>query len=281
MKLRECKPMVGLEEFVESVWLLEGPSHGHEWHRIFPDGSIDLVFGFGDRVLRQTAAGHAVQPRACVIGHMSQPLWLKPTGTWRTAGVRLRPEGAFAILSMNLAELSNSCVPLEGLWGRSGRQIVKQLLDVQVPEEALRLFQGFLLKRVATTRRPHPGTVRAVREILKHRGLVSVSHLARTVGWSERTLERRFAQEVGLSPKLLAQTARFHCLLACVSPERKEKWASLAWDCGFADQAHLAREVHRFSGASPMRLFDKEVALARMLLSPERLRAYLPQIDKS
>jgi AraC-like DNA-binding protein len=182
---------------------------------------------------------------------------------------------------MNLAELSNSCVPLEVLWGRSGRQIVEQLLDVQAPEEALRLFQGFLLERVATTRRPHPGTVRAVREILKYRGLVSVNHLARTVGWSERTLERRFAQEVGLSPKLLSLTARFHCLLACVSPERKEKWASLAWDCGFADQAHLTREVLRFSGASPMRLFDKELALARMLLSPERLRAYLPQMDKS
>jgi len=212
---------------------------------------------------------------------MSGPLWLKPTGVWRTAGVRLRPEGALAILSINLAEISNSCVPLEALWGRSGRQIVEQLLDVHTPEEALRLFQEFLLKRVATTRRPHPGTVRAVREILKYRGLVSISDLARTVGWSERTLERRFAQEVGLSPKLLSQTARFHCLLACVSPERKEKWASLAWDCGFADQAHLAREVNRFSGVSPRRLFDKELALARMLMTPERLRACLPQIDKS
>jgi AraC-like DNA-binding protein len=281
MKLRESKPMPGLDEFVESVWVLEGPSDGHEWHRIFPDGSIDIVFGFGDRVLRQVATGYAFQPRANVIGHMSQPLLLKPTGIWRTAGVRLRPEGAFAVLNMNLAELADSCVPLEAVWGRSGKQIVEQLLDVQAPEEALRLFQGFLLKRVATTRRPHPGTVRAVREILKHRGLVSVHHLAQTVGWSERTLERRFAQEVGLSPKLLSQTARFHCLLACVSPERKEKWASLAWDCGFADQAHLAREVQRFAGSSPMKLFDKELALARMLLSPERLRGCLPQIDKS
>jgi len=281
MKLRECKPMPGLEEFVESVWLLEGPSHGHEWHRIFPDGSIDVVFGFGDRVLRQVDNGHAVQPRANVIGHWSQPLWLKPTGVWRTAGVRLRPEGAFAVLNVNLAELSNACVPLEAVLGRSGREIVDQLLDMQNPAEALKLFQEVLLKRVATTRRPHPGTVRAVREILDHRGLVSVHHLAKTVGWSERTLERRFAQEVGTSPKLLSQTARFHCLLACVSPERKEKWASLAWDCGFADQAHLAREVHRFAGSTPRKLFDKELALARMLLSPERLRGYLPQMDKS
>ena len=281
MKLRECKPMAGLEDFVESVWLLEGPSHGHEWHRVFPNGSIDLVFGFGDRVLRQVASGHSVQPRAGVIGHMSRPLSLKPTGVWRTAGVRLRPEGAFAILNMDLSELSNACVPLETLWGRSGKQVVEQLLDVQDPKEALRLFQAFLLKRVATTRRPHPGTVRAVREILEYRGLVSVNHLARQVAWSERTLERRFAQEVGLSPKLLSQTARFHCLLACVSPERKEKWASLAWDCGYADQAHLAREVHRFAGSSPKRLFDKELELAHMLLSPERLRACLPQMDKS
>src|SRR5258706_13092382 len=115
---------------------------------------------------------------------------------------------------MNLAELSNSCVPLEAVWGRSGRQIVDQLLDVQAPEEALRLFQGFLLKRGATTRRPNPGTVRAGREILKSRGLVSVHHLARAVGWSARTLRRRLAEERGRSSEWLSQTGGVDCLLA-------------------------------------------------------------------
>lgn len=275
MNLREWRPIPGLEDFVERVWLLEVPAGGHQWHRVFPDGRIDITFGLRDRVLRRTKSGQTVlQPRACVIGQRSEPLWLEPTGSWRTAGIRLRPEGAYAVLNMNLAELSDSSVPLDELWGPLGKEIVAKVSEARTATEALRQFQEFLLERLRTTRRPHPGTVRAVQALLDSRGQEPVHRLARSVGWSERTLERRFSREVGLSPKRLAQTVRFQSLLASASAERKESWASLAWDCGFADQAHLTREVRRFAGASPTKLEHGELALARLFLSRERLRSY-------
>lgn len=277
MNYREYKPIPGLEGYVECVWLLEGPAGGRsdEWHRVFPDGCIDLVFGRGDPVLKRMPTGEVItQPRSGVIGHKSEPLWLKPTGTWKTAGIKLRPESALAVLNVNLAGLFDSSVPLDVLWGRVGRDIMERVLSAKSPGEALRVFQVGLLNRLASTRRPHPATVRAVRALVDARGLAPIGHLARAVGWSERNLERRFNEEVGVSPKVFSRTLRFLGLLSSLSSQRNESWAALAWDSGFADQAHLTREVRRFAGSSPAKLGDQNLDLARQLVSPDRLRAY-------
>lgn len=276
MNYREFTPLDGLEDYVECVWLLEVSAgrDAEQWHRVFPHEHIEIVVGFGDRVLRRTPGGGSVlQPQACAIGLRSEPLWLKPTGIWKAAGIRLRPEGAFAILDMNLAELSGSSVPLEALWGREGLRIMDRFLSAGSPGTALRDLQRTLRERVRGTRRPHPATVRAIRTLLESRGVASIRDLASAVGWSERTLERRFAQEVGVSPKSLLRTVRFHSLLSALAREPNESWASLACDCGFSDQPHLTREVRQFAGCSPTRLDGGDLALARLFLPEDAASA--------
>jgi AraC-like DNA-binding protein len=270
MKYQEFAPLAGLEEYVECAWLLDVSAADEQWHRVFPHEHIEIVIGFGDRVLRRAPGREEVlQPRACTIGLRSGPLWLKPTGPWRAAGIRLRPEGAFAILDMNLAELSDSSVPLEALWGRAGRQIIDRFLSSKSPKTALRDLQKTLRGRLGDTRRPHPATLKALRMLLESRGATSIHHLAKGVGWSERTLERRFAQDVGVSPKSLLRTVRFHNVLSTLARAPNESWASLACDCGFSDQSHLVREVRRFAGCSPTRLDGGDLTLARLFLSEE------------
>ena len=276
MIYREFAPLGGLEEYVECAWLLEvsAGEPAEQWHRVFPHEHIEIVVGFGDRVLRRTQGSEAVlQPQACAIGLRSGPLWLKPTGTWKAAGIRLRPEGAFAILDMNLVELADRSVPLEDIWGRDGLQIMDRFLSASTPGTALRNLQEIVRERLRVTRRPHPATVKAIRMLLESRGVASIRNLARAVGWSERTLERRFAQEVGVSPKSLLRTVRFHSLLSTLAREPNESWASLACDCGFSDQAHLAREVRQFAGCSPTRLDGGDLELARLFLPEEAASA--------
>jgi len=269
---REYPPIKGLEQYVECVWLLES-SDGkltedpNEWHRVFPDLHIDIAIGFGDRVVRRTKTGEPVlQSRACAVGLLSGPVWLKPTGALKTAGIRLRPEGGFAILDMDLSELANSMVPLESLWGQTGRRLVARSADHRSPKLTLLEIQEILRARVQGTRRPHASTVQAIRTLVESGGFTSIRQVAREVGWSERTLERRFLQEVGASPKLLLRTVRFHHLLTHLAKNPKESWATLACDCGFSDQAHLVREVRAFAGCTPSRLDEHDLAPTRLLL---------------
>jgi len=276
MIYREFTPLKGLEDYVECVWRLDvSAGEGVEqWHRVFPHEHIEIVIGFGDRVLRKTQGGKAVlQPRACAIGLRSGPLWLKPTGAWKAAGIRLRPEGAFAILDMNLAELSDCSVPLDALWGHMGRSIEDRFLSARSPGAALKDLQTTLRERLSGTRRPHPTTVLALRTLLASGGTGSIHQLAETVGWNQRTLERRFAREVGVGPKSLLRMVRFHSLLSTLTREPNDSWASRAFDCGYNDQSHLTRDVRQFAGCTPTRLGGGDRAFAPRSQPASHLRA--------
>ena len=76
--------------------------------------------------------------------------------------------------------------------------------------------------------------------------------LVHALGVSERQLRRRFDAAVGYGPKTLQRVLRFQRFLARITPRGEiSDLAQLAAETGYADQAHLTREVGRLSGLSP------------------------------
>lgn len=69
---------------------------------------------------------------------------------------------------------------------------------------------------------------------------------------SARTTRRRYAREMGISPKRWQLLHRLDSLLRDPDLGAKTKpLALLAQEHGFADQAHMSREMKRLTGASP------------------------------
>ena len=75
-----------------------------------------------------------------------------------------------------------------------------------------------------------------------------IDALADALGCSRRHLAKRFAEEVGASPKLAARLIRFEAARARLG---SVPLARLAAEHGFADQAHLSREFRALGGVSP------------------------------
>ena len=75
-----------------------------------------------------------------------------------------------------------------------------------------------------------------------------IEAIASQLGWSRKHLAARFHDEIGLSPKTIAQMMRFNHALAHARRQTCG-WAELAGLCGYADQAHLVRDFNRFSGS--------------------------------
>ena len=71
---------------------------------------------------------------------------------------------------------------------------------------------------------------------------------AHFVGISRRSMGRWFSRLVGLRPKQLVQSARFHAASASL---HAEKDAGFFLDCGFFDQSHFIREFRSVTGMSP------------------------------
>jgi methylphosphotriester-DNA--protein-cysteine methyltransferase len=80
----------------------------------------------------------------------------------------------------------------------------------------------------------------------------SVADTADELSITTRQLQRSVLAEVGLAPKSFQRVARFQRFLR--SAERGVALGRAAVEAGYADQAHLTREVRRLSGLTPSRL---------------------------
>ena len=83
----------------------------------------------------------------------------------------------------------------------------------------------------------------------------SVPALADAVGLGERQLRRQFTAAVGYGPKTFARVARFRRALAWLSAG--EPAAAAAAAAGYADQAHMSREIGTLAGRTPRQLADQ------------------------
>jgi AraC-like DNA-binding protein len=66
-----------------------------------------------------------------------------------------------------------------------------------------------------------------------------------------RHLERKFIQQVGLSPKLLTRIARFQATLETKARFVSKSWTDVAHESGYYDQMHMVHDFAEFMGTSP------------------------------
>jgi transcriptional regulator GlxA family with amidase domain len=87
---------------------------------------------------------------------------------------------------------------------------------------------------------------------LSHRPQGRIEQLSRWIGVSERQLHRRFSAAIGYGPKTFQSVMRFQRLLKTAREKGAEQsLADLAANVGYADQAHMTREVHRLANLRP------------------------------
>lgn len=87
--------------------------------------------------------------------------------------------------------------------------------------------------------------------ILKAGGIISIDRLAYDANMSTRNFERRFIEQVGVSPKLFCCITRFNHALIRKLKEPEKDWTSIAYESGYFDQMHLIKDFKRFSGNAP------------------------------
>ncbi|MCD0442011.1 AraC family transcriptional regulator [Glycomyces sp. A-F 0318] len=201
--------------------------------RVVPDGCVDLIWMRG----RLEIAGPDSAHREVGLGP-GEPV----------AGVRLRPGAARLLLGEVPASAVRDAQPaLTEVWGSDAGRLKDRLADEPDPWRiAGRLAEA--LRARAARFAPDPVAL-AVAEALDRPRPPAIGAMARELGFSERQLRRRVIAAVGYGPKVLEQILRFRraVSLAGADPD----WARVAAEQGYADQAHLSRQVRRWSGRTP------------------------------
>ena len=253
MRYVEAHPAADLAPYVHCLWELDAAG-ATLVEPIFPDGRLEIVFHLADRPARIDSS--VAQPRMMVVGQMTTAVRLAPVPHLHTIGIRFTHAGARACFAMPLRELTSHFEDAHGVLGAAAGQLQAAVENSNTPSERFARIEGVLRANLHSSRLDRV-VAHATRAIAARHGSIPVDAVARLAGLSPRQLERRFLDAVGLPPKTFARTVRLQAALAALRGGMPA--AAVAPACGYADQAHLAREFRRVAGVPA-----REVDLARV-----------------
>jgi AraC-like DNA-binding protein len=241
-----------LAPFVKCYWSLQVDDATPETQRVLPDGCCELVVHCGDRFAQHAATDSWLQPRTLLVGPTTAALTLSPGRQVDVMAIRFKPAGAALMLRAPLTGLRDQVLSCEEAGASFGYDIVDELAPLSV-NARIAILEHDLLRRLGRLRIDR-AVLHTQESIMAAAGQVSISELAREAGVSLRHLQRKFQEQVGLSPKELARLARLQCALG-VAHQPDMTLARVAAIAGYADQSHFTREFNAIAGISPGQFF--------------------------
>jgi AraC-like DNA-binding protein len=196
--------------------------------RVLPDGCMDLIWVDGELLVAGPDTAAHLAPG--------------PPGAGYT-GLRFAPGTGAAVLGVPAHELRDRRVPLADLWpAPQVRRLTGRIGSAAAPGAALEAVAAERLRGADPIDPAVPGIVRRLR------AGVPVAAIAREAGIGERQLHRRCLAAFGYGPKTLARILRMNRALDLA--RAGTPFATVAAAAGYADQAHLSREVKALTGVA-------------------------------
>ena len=268
MRYKEIIPKSSLNKHIECFWTLESSAPSTQPERILPDGCIELILNFGDRFSQHCDHTRKLQPKNFLVGQMTGPIMISPSGPVQLIGIRFHPGGTLPFLRVPMHEVTDQVVELGSVSSSIERDLLSVTSESPVLAEKITAIERFLTTSLAKSKYDS-WLMNVAARIVDSRGLIAVDDLAGDAGISSRQLERRFLREVGVGPKLLGRIIRFQHVFRAVE-QSNIAWAEIAIECGYYDQAHLIRDFGRFAQQTPAVLFSNPSALTESFTRKSR-----------
>jgi AraC-like DNA-binding protein len=256
MFYHEYPPPPPLNAYIRCFWMLEHdyrePFHTHE--HLWADTHTELILSWGERYYRKSEENKGRKiglSQNFVIGPQLKQLLLYSNGFTALVAARFHPWGLTAFSKVTPADLVDRVIPAAQVLGSDTATLAARLATESTRDTKLRLFIDHLLH---TRRRPDTDfeTIRRVTaELQLHHGTQRIALLARQFGISPRQLERQFTGLTGLPPKLFAKILRFNHARELIQENPDISLASVAYEVGYADQAHFSRNFRAFFQFTP------------------------------
>lgn len=233
---REALPVPALRPHFRCVWTNSLSGSRARRLTVVPDGCVDLLWRKGRFVVvgPDVSAGRPILPPGITV-----------------IGLRFQPGAAARWLKLPLTEIVGRELAMVDVWGSEADRVTESLGAVPGVQEQALVLQQLLAKMATTFERPPPQAP-AVFELLRAGSgdddEKRIAALYERLEMSERTSRRWSNQFFGYGLKTLDRILRLQRFQASAAHAKEKQLSALALEAGYADQAHLSREVQALCG---------------------------------
>lgn len=203
-----------------------------------PDGCIDILFDCDSSRPRAEVCGSTMEARVADMEHKH-----------RYFGVRFAQGMLPNFLDVSAAELVGQRCQLLDLVPEF-EPVFAQIVEEEDFSNQVSIFQYFYAGK--SPRALSSLTANAIQAIWEHKGDVRIQQLAEVTGFTTRTLQRQFQNDMGMSPKAYCRIVRCQSAIHEINNRASLAFSDLACELGYSDQPHFMREFKRLVSTTPM-----------------------------
>jgi len=218
---------------------------------LYADGYPGIMFQLAKNGFRFLPKGKKLS-ELFLYGQTVDPAALEVEGPFDYIIFQLYPFASKYLLNVDPRILNDDCFDLLKLDHVNMKSFAEQLRSTKVFKERVDIITKLMLELIEHNQvRPDDRIQKAISIILENKGQSTVAEVRDQVFVSERTFERQFTAQVGLSPKQFAKIIQFKSSLERLNDENYKQLLDVGFESGFADQSHFIRSFKKYTGQTP------------------------------
>jgi len=264
-------PHIQLQEFVNCIMVIHATVDSAASPVICPyppTPQNSLFFYINDpiKVKKEGSKDFVLQPRSVLVGPQVTRVSLDINRNHKAVRVGFHPGGLHRLLGLSMTEMIDGSYDAVDFFGNEMQDVNNRLQEARSFDEIKNVIENFLLQKANRLKKSLPFD-KAILELVRSNGNMSIETIASMACISVRQFERISKERIGFSPKLFARLVRFSKAYRLRENNPLTSWTSIAYECGYFDQMHFIRDFKQFAGVTPG-IIEKELEH-----SPVRLQA--------
>lgn len=219
----------------------------------YPSGYIDFVVNISGSAATIIDGYKKNTPEVELLGHLTLPTRVTAAEGTCMLIARFFPYACPLFFPNPIADFTNYATDLYAVFSNEIYDFYDKTMHRFSVEDKVRELDNFLIQRLKKNEdkyRKTRLTAAICRTIFEGGEKYDGFDLSQKYGLSERYVQKLFLENVGLSPASLFSVTRFNKALDLILTSDLSL-TSVAYDCGYYDQAHFIKEFKKFTGTRP------------------------------
>ena len=248
MEYQEYLPDYRLRKYIQCYWSAysEKPPF-RDQETLIPDGTIEVMFNFGDPYAQVINNARAEVKGSHIIGLRKKALVISQTSRQDFFCTRFRPGGAYPFFKVPVNKFTDGFFPIRDLLGKEIHELEERLYETKDNLQRVPLADKFWLSRLQN-HDDHYFIQSVLPDLIRTR---KVSSITASTGYSYKKTERKFDKILGMSPAEFLRITRFNRSILEMYACHSGSLTQIAYEAGYYDQSHFIREFKQLTGLTP------------------------------
>ena len=256
-----------LKPYIHSFWAVKKEKIDSALiHKILSDGSMGITINFkAPYSIKVNGNNHLCTKPFIINGVTKHPSYMRFEKELELIGVRFTPAGAFVFFEENIDGFVDKHPDLSTTYNWKLEQLYQELKSKETVEDKIALFEEYLIQKLTSSKKKNsPWIFNLIENIHQKKGDTDIFSICHQFNISLRQVERKFKQEVGLSPKVYARIIRLRTVKDTMSSLEVQDLTTAAYDTGFFDQAHFTKEFKIFMKETPKNYYQNKLSAIKL-----------------